>query len=376
MRYTTILAVKNEIAENYRIQNRKISFIDALLALEKKGQLLQEKPIRKYRQGENDKSCFEDKMLNNLIQVDILLDNSSRRKINENVVIPYDRDVFAFQHLPFVNDGIHSHNYFEINYVYRGECIQTITGEKRTLHEGEISIISPYTQHNVSVDTDSFIISIMVRQSTFDAIFGFLKAKQDLLSMFFRNTLYETVQSNYILFHTDNNGEIQQIMERTVEEANNEDNYSSICCNCMVQLLFCTLLRHYSDTILYYGYNGQKRNDMDFTMILEYINQHYQTITLEYLADFFHYSEAYLSKLFKRNLNENYSELIMGIRMRHAMEFLADSSMSISEISEKVGYGSVDYFTKAFRKKFDLTPSECRKKLLVKGMEGRQKKTD
>lgn len=82
MRYTTILAVKNEIAENYRIQNRKISFIDALLALEKKGQLLQEKPIRKYRQGENDKSCFEDKMLNNLIQVDILLDNSSRRKIN------------------------------------------------------------------------------------------------------------------------------------------------------------------------------------------------------------------------------------------------------------------------------------------------------
>ena len=58
------------------------------------------------------------------------------------------------------------------------------------------------------------------------------------------------------------------------------------------------------------------------------------------------------------------------------MEFLADSSMSISEISEKVGYGSVDYFTKAFRKKFDLTPSECRKKLQVKGMEGRQKKTD
>lgn len=73
------------------------------------------------------------------------------------------------------------------------------------------------------------------RLFTFDAIFGSFLAKNDLLAIFFKNTLYETNQSNYLYFHTDNNDNIKMRhaldflanTEKTIEEIGIEVGYNS-----------------------------------------------------------------------------------------------------------------------------------------------------
>ena len=63
----------------------------------------------------------------------------------------------------------------------------------------------------------------------------------------------------------------------------------------------------------------------------------------------------------KEKMNMNFSELLMNIRMKKAADLLKNTRFSIADISEMVGYTSVDYFTKAFKKTYQLTPSRYRK---------------
>ena len=93
---------------------------------------------------------------------------------------------------------------------------EIILNETRLMNEGDFCIISPFTQHSVLAAKDSLVLSIQLRKTTFDAIFGSFLAKTDLLAIFFKNTLYETNQSNYLYFHTDNNDNIKMLMQNII----------------------------------------------------------------------------------------------------------------------------------------------------------------
>jgi AraC-like DNA-binding protein/mannose-6-phosphate isomerase-like protein (cupin superfamily) len=292
-----------------------------------------------------------------------ILSNPNRELIAEPFVIPADRDVSGFLHMPYIDDRMHSHDHFEINYVYRGQARQQIDKEERILKEGEFCIISPHMHHNVLVDdTESLVISLMVRKSTFDLIFGSLLTHNDLLASFFRNTLYQKGQSQYLLFVADSNDQIvRKLIQDLMIETNSDQKYANVYANCLVQELFYLLLRAYSNTILYYGGDKWADKQTNFSMILAYVQSNYCTATLESVAAFFHYSESYLSRLFKQNMHESFNKVIQNLKMEKAEEYLANTDQSIAWICENIGYDSPDYFTKKFKQKHGCTPSQFRK---------------
>lgn len=62
-----------------------------------------------------------------------------------------------------------------------------------------------------------------------------------------------------------------------------------------------------------------------------------------------------------RNLkNKTVSQYIRDFRMKKALELLSQSSLTVSEIAFKVGFGSVTYFNKCFLDFFGKTPTEAR----------------
>jgi len=367
VKYTTIGEIKDILSEFHKQDGSRMNFMDALRELEKRGAFSSEAPVKRSVSFKKSRTLsfrdFSSYILKSPVNAEIILSNKDKTTIAESIVIPHGRDVYSFVHLPFVNDGMHSHNFFEVNYIYKGHCTQITKDERRELNEGDFCIISPFTSHLITVsDEESFVISILLRKSTFDAIFGYLMAQDDLLATFFKNTLYETDQSNYILFHTENSEDIRALIQHIVIESSGDLSYGSLCCNSYMQVLFCTLLREYSKTILYYGYSGEKNPDIDFTMVLQYINMHYRDVTLKVLAEFFHYSESYMSRMIRVKMKTGFSALLQNIRLRHASEFLINSNMTITEITSLVGLESTDYFTRSFKKHFGCTPSEYRKK--------------
>lgn len=81
-------------------------------------------------------------------------------------------------------------------------------------------------------------------------------------------------------------------------------------------------------------------------------------ITIEMAAKELYISPSYLMHLFKDELGKTFNECLTDCRIQAAKEYLRDSRYKIYEVSEKVGYGDVKYFSQVFKKYTDMSPSE------------------
>ncbi len=91
-------------------------------------------------------------------------------------------------------------------------------------------------------------------------------------------------------------------------------------------------------------------------------------MSLEYVAGKVNKSTAYISKVFKNELNCNFSDYITRLRMEHAATLLSGTdNPKIYEIAQECGYADVSNFIKVFRKYHNESPNEYRSTLLRRG---------
>ncbi|EKQ57552.1 MULTISPECIES: response regulator [unclassified Clostridium] len=99
--------------------------------------------------------------------------------------------------------------------------------------------------------------------------------------------------------------------------------------------------------------------------VITYIKDNYskKDLSLNEIALYVNVSPAYLSALFKKQIGENISTVITNIRIEHACKLLANTNLSLKEISEKVGYVNQYYFSSCFKKKMNKNPSIYRQEI-------------
>lgn len=96
--------------------------------------------------------------------------------------------------------------------------------------------------------------------------------------------------------------------------------------------------------------------------IIGYVDSSFtEDIMLGFLSREFNISLGYLSTMIKKETGKTYSEYVMNKRLNLAKELLHDSSLSIHEIVERVGYKDYFHFNKLFKKYYGITPSKYRK---------------
>ena len=83
-------------------------------------------------------------------------------------------------------------------------------------------------------------------------------------------------------------------------------------------------------------------------------------ISLESLSNALKLSPAYLSRIFHQNFGTGVIDYINTVRIEKAKSLLEDPSKSTREIAEAVGYQSASYFSKIFKQRTNLTPTEYR----------------
>lgn len=94
---------------------------------------------------------------------------------------------------------------------------------------------------------------------------------------------------------------------------------------------------------------------------MEFIRSHYmQDISLDDVAEACGLSPFYMSRMFKQSLDVNFVVLLTDVRMEQAVKLLDQGIYSNSEIAKAVGYTSVSYFHKVFRRKTGMTLGEYR----------------
>ena len=183
--------------------------------------------------------------------------------------------------------------------------------------------------------------------------------------IFFRKILSSSEEANYLLIKTDASCEIKDLVKKLFLENFRYDNYVERCNIYWINLLFVYVLRSYH---IYQQFSYYKSGP-DHIPIVRYIQSHYKTVTLPILAERFHYSVPYLSKIIKENTSKNFTQLIKTLKMKEALEYLEKTDLSIEEISEKTGYNSADHFYRVFKEYQGISPQQYRKEFLKKRAE-------
>ena len=91
----------------------------------------------------------------------------------------------------------------------------------------------------------------------------------------------------------------------------------------------------------------------------EYLEKHYaDDISLENMAEQVNMSPQYLSKLIKKSTGFNFIEWLSMLRVKKAKELLTSSNLTVKEVCFMVGYKDPNYFSRIFKKRIGITPSE------------------
>ncbi len=95
-----------------------------------------------------------------------------------------------------------------------------------------------------------------------------------------------------------------------------------------------------------------------------YIQKNYnKDISLDEVSREVNISPYYFSKLFKDETGEGFVEYLTNIRIMKAKELIAANEYSMKEICQMVGYTDPNYFSRAFKKKVGVTPTEYKENL-------------
>jgi AraC-like DNA-binding protein len=357
------------LVEKCQNTGRTMSFPEALDGLRASGTLTKTFPgIPTFHSGMTLEE-FEYYLRGMCIYADAILPHVSSYMtdptIEEIELFPPGKDVFCFLNMPYMVDIPHFHNFFEITYVLKGQCTFLFEGESATLSQGDLCIVSPLSGHSLPLEPGCLALSIVVRKSTFDAMFGNLLAKKDLLSLFFRNCLYEAKRANYVLLNTGNDPMPFYAVQELAYECNLVEDNANSCAVSLLNLYLARALRAATSPVTLYHYEGYSERDFNFTLVLQYIQQNYRTVTLSSLAQAFHFSETYLSKLIRKKLNQSFTDVLRTLKMNHALEYLLNTPMKVSEIADAVGYDSVDHFSRTFKKLHGISPQEYKKQALA-----------
>ena len=80
------------------------------------------------------------------------------------------------------------------------------------------------------------------------------------------------------------------------------------------------------------------------------------------LAAQFSVSETSLKNYFRGVYGQNISIYLREVRMQRAAELLTTTNLSVSEIAEQVGYLNQSKFSSAFKKQFNASPLEFKRR--------------
>lgn len=95
--------------------------------------------------------------------------------------------------------------------------------------------------------------------------------------------------------------------------------------------------------------------------VLEYINQNIiGKIDLDKLSKIANISKYHFHRIFKAILNESPGEYIQRLKLEKAAFKLHTTNSSLKDIAEQIGYQTAESLSKAFKKRYGLTPIEYR----------------
>lgn len=119
---------------------------------------------------------------------------------------------------------------------------------------------------------------------------------------------------------------------------------------------------------LYYGFNTieiERKSELPYRHYLavqdfyHIISQHYQDdLSVSSVSLMMNVSDSYLMHLLRKSLGRTFNDILTDYRIAIAKKLLKEGKLRVNEVADKVGYNDEKYFSRVFKKRVGVSPSE------------------
>lgn len=251
-----------------------------------------------------------------------------------------------------------SHDFWEFTYIDKGSVKFTADTREFLLKGGEIAFHKPNEFHKLAADKGppnvtvaSFVCRSEAMKLFENKIFCLTAKERALLSELLDEGLstFEPLTS-------------QPPIMGMREKPNAPFAAKQLTFNLLERFLI-TLLRRSELAIRRESRSVSKIDKGDYPEevynILLYMEENVMSkLTVREIADRFNISESRLKKLFLQHLDCGVIAKFNDMKLRHAKVLIREKNLNFTEISEALGFSSVHYFSRLFKKKTGMTPTE------------------
>ncbi|OPJ57624.1 AraC family transcriptional regulator [Clostridium chromiireducens] len=253
----------------------------------------------------------------------------------------------------------HWHEQLLLMYIKKGELLLKCREERILAEQDSIAVVNPNEIHSIETlnsDLEYYLIKI--------DLLLLLGNQSDLQ----QNIYTEPLLKNRLLFENKINYDdyIFGIMNNIIEEfQEKEEGYELVVRGLACQILIALLRRHKKTVPDQSELDMQYRRLKQIKPAITYMETHMaEKITLVELSEVTHLSPNHFSRVFKIVSGFSPMEYLNRIRVQKAAQLLLNTNKTIVEIAMDTGFNDGNYFSRAFKKCRNETPSEFRERYL------------
>lgn len=244
---------------------------------------------------------------------------------------------------------LHYHDEIEFVVIYDGSFLIEADGEKHIANSGDVVFVGSGVPHSTVHLTPSLVALIQFRENDFlsSGITRIIK-----YSVKYSNLSGERVRiiKNPLLFDS---------LTRLITEAEAKNPAYEMFARSEIYKVLGLLYRDgiLVDTERFFATKEVQK----ILPALEYINKSYaENISLDSVSSLLGFDSSYFCRIFKEATGATFTEYLNFVRICKAEKLLSTTDMSILEISEAVGFASISYFNRVFKRVRNVSPGKYR----------------
>lgn len=240
---------------------------------------------------------------------------------------------------------IHSEDNLILLYIHKGALNYKHDGHQGEIKKRDLVILNP--RQSIEIEPIRKIEWIQIK----------------LTGILFTSSL-EINSENQLFIISDTSQTLKQYLDLALIEKEQRFRGSEIILKKLLECVMVHILRN-NELSIKDSSIQVKHNEIE--IIQQYIRDNFsKKLTLDDLSELVNINKYYLIRLFKQQTGLSPIDYLIHVRLAEAEKLLAHSNVTISKISDMVGFHSPSHFSKTFKESNHCTPSTYRKRYASK----------
>lgn len=277
------------------------------------------------------------------------------------------RKIYSIHYFEYMSDfsfAGESHDFWEFIYVDKGEVGVTAGTDFRILKKGEIMFHQPNEFHNVQAVSGIAPNLIVISFSCHDKVMDFFSKTILKIDEIEHNLLADIIIEARRCFNCRLDDPYLQNMPLSPHAPFGSQQFLRL----YLETMLIHLIRRYQSPIVLRKHMPKQetfksiKNKGDtevFRRVCDYLESNIsQRLTIEQICRENLVGRSQLQKIFKEQCNLGIIEYFSTLKINASKEMIRSQHMNFTQIAEHLGYTSIHYFSRQFKKITGMTPSE------------------